>query len=132
VDTLGLILVGVVTAASVQDREGAKQLLAALRHQWSRLRHIWADGAYAGPLVDWVRTLRPRRPICLEMTKRSDTLKGFMVIPKRWIVERTFGGYNRYRRLRKDSELLPATSAAMIQVTMIHLMIRRLARTAPY
>jgi transposase len=92
VDTLGLILVGVVTAASVQDREGAKQLLATLRHQWSRLRHIWADGAYAGPLVDWVRTLRPRRPIRLEMTKRSDTLRGFMVIPKRWIVERTFGG----------------------------------------
>jgi putative transposase len=132
VDTLGLILAVVVTAASVQDRDGAKQVLGILRHKFSRLRHIWADGAYAGPLVDWVRTLRPRRSICLEMTKRSDTLKGFVVIPKRWIVERTFGWLNRYRRLSKDYELLPATSAAMIQVTMIHLMIRRLARIAPY
>jgi putative transposase len=132
VDTLGLILAVVVTAASVQDRDGAKQILDILRHKFSRLQHIWADGAYAGPLTDWVRTLRPRRPIHLEITKRSDTLKGFVVIPKRWIVERTFGWLNRYRRLSKDYELLPVTSAAMIQVTMIHLMIRRLARIAPY
>jgi putative transposase len=127
-----LILAVVVTAASVQDREGAKPLLDILRHKFARLRHIWADGAYAGPLVDWVRALRPRRPMCLEMTKRSDTLKGFVVIPKRGMVERTFGWLNRSRRLSKDDELLPATSAAMIQATMIHLMIRRLARIAPY
>jgi putative transposase len=127
-----LILAVVVTAANVQDREGAKQLLAILQHQYSRWRRIWADGAYAGPLVDWVRTLRPRRPICLEVTKRSDSIKGFVAIPKRWIVERTFGWFNRYRRLSKDYELLPATSEAIIQVTMIHLMIRRLARIAPY
>jgi putative transposase len=132
VDTLGLILAVVVTAAQVQDRDGARQILDILRHKFARLPHIWADGAYAGPLADWVRTLRPQRPIRLESTKRSDTLKGFVVIPKRWIVERTFGWLNRYRRLSKDYELLPATSAAMIQVTMIHLMIRRLARIAPY
>jgi putative transposase len=96
------------------------------------LRHIWADGAYAGPLVDWVKALRPQRPIRLEMTKRADAIKGFVVIPKRWIVERTFGGLNRYRRLSKDDALLPETSEAVIQVAMIHLMIRRLARTAPY
>ena len=76
--------------------------------------------------------MRPQRPIRLEMTKRSDAVKGFVVMPKRWIVERTFGWFNRYRRLSKDYELLPATSEAMIQATMIHLMIRRLARTAPY
>jgi putative transposase len=121
----------VVTAASVQDRDGAKQLLAILRHKYSRLRRIWADGAYAGPLVDWVKVLRPPRPIRLEITKRSDAIKGFVVIPKRWIVERTFGWFNRYRRLSKDYELLPETSEALIQVTMIHLMIRRLARLAP-
>ena len=92
----------VVTAASVQDRDGAKPILAVLRHQFSRLRHIWADGAYAGPLVDWVRALRRHRPIRLEITKRSDTIKGFVVIPKRWVVERTFGWRNRYRRLSKD------------------------------
>ena len=76
-----------VTAASVQDRDGAKQLLTLLRHRYWRLRHIWADGAYAGPLVDWVQALRPPRPIRLEIAKRCDIIKGFVVIPKRWIVE---------------------------------------------
>jgi putative transposase len=127
-----LILALVVTAASVQDRDGAKQLLEILRHKFSRLRHIWADGAYAGPLVDWVRALRPQRPIRLEITKRSDRAKGFVVIPKRWIVERTLGWFNRYRRLSKDYEYLSQTSETVIRVAMIHLMIRRLARIAPY
>jgi putative transposase len=122
----------VVTPASVQDRDGAKQLLDILCHKYWRLRHIWGDGAYAGPLVDWVRTLRPPRPIRLEIAKRCDSVKGFVVIPKRWIVERTFGWFNRYRRLSKDYELLPETSEAMIQVTMIHLMVRRLARITSY
>ena len=126
------MLAVVVTAASVQDRDGAKQLLGILRHQFSRLRPLWADGAYAGPLVNWVRALRPQRPIRLEITQCSDQAKGFVVIPKRWIVERTFGGFNRYRRLSKDYELLPATSEALIQVTMSHRMIRHLARIAPY
>jgi len=96
------------------------------------LQHLWADGAYAGPLVNWVRALRPQRPIRLEITTRSDKAKGFIVIPKRWIVECTFGWFNRYRRLSKDDELLPETSEAVIRVTMIHLMIRRLAKIAPY
>jgi putative transposase len=122
----------VVTGAHVQDRDGAKSLLAVLRHQCSRLRHIWADGAYAGVLVDWVRALRPKRPIRLEITKRSDRLKGFVVIPKRWIVERTLGWLNRYRRLSKDYEYHTETSEAMIRVAMIHVMIRRLARIVPY
>jgi putative transposase len=87
-----LILAVVVTAASVQDREGAKQVLEVLRHKFSRLRLIWADGAYAGALVEWVWALRSRRKVRLEITKRSDTAKGFEVIPKRWIVERTLGG----------------------------------------
>jgi putative transposase len=126
------MLAVVVTAAHVQDRDGAKQLLQGIRHKFSRLRHIWADGAYAGPLVDGVKALRPQRPIRLEMTKRADAIKGLVVIPTRWIVERTFGWLNRYRRLSNDDALLPATSEAVIQVAMIHLMIRRLARTAPY
>jgi putative transposase len=127
-----LILAVVVTAASVQDRDGAKQVLAVLRHKFSRLRHIWADGAYAGALVDWVWSLRPWRKVRLEITKRSDTAQGFEVIPKRWIVERTLGWFNRYRRRSKDYELLPETSAAVIYVVMIHLMIRRLARLSPF
>jgi putative transposase len=122
----------VVTAASVQDRDGAKRLLQVLQHQFSRLRLIWADGAYAGSLIDWVWSLCPWHKVHLEITKRSDTTKGFEMIPKRWIVERTLGWFNRYRRLRKDYELLPETSEAMIHGVMIHLMIRRLARVCSY
>jgi putative transposase len=122
----------VVTAASVQERDGAKPRLDLLRHRYWRLRHIWADGAYTGPLIDWVQALRPPRPIRLEIAKRCDPIKGFVVIPQRWIVERTFGWVNRYRRLSKDDERSPATSEAMIPVTMIHLMVRRLARIASF
>jgi transposase len=132
VDPLGVLLAVAVTAASVHDRDGAKRILAVLRHTFSRWRHSWADGAYTGPLGSGVRALRQYRPIRLEITKRAAAIKGFVVIPKRWIVERTFGWFNRYRRLSKDDERLPDTSTASIQVTMIHGMIRRLARIAPY
>ena len=119
-------------ATSVQDRDGAKRLLEILRHKFSRLRYIWADHAYAVHLVDWVRTLRPQRPIRLAITKRCAAVKGLVVIPKRWSVERTRGWVKRYRRLSKDSEYLPPSREAMIRVTMIHVMVRRLARLAPY
>ncbi len=122
----------VVTAASVQDRDGAKTVLAILRHQFSRLRVIWADQAYAGQLVAWVKALRLYRPVRLDIVKRAANAEGFAVSPKRWIVERTLGWLNRYRRLSKDYELLPQTSEAVIQVVMIHLMIRRLARMVAY
>jgi putative transposase len=127
-----LILAVAVTAASVQDRDGAKTVLAVLQHRFSRLRVIWADQAYAGRLIAWVRALRVSRPVRLDIVKRAAVAQGFVVSPKRWIVERTLGWLNRYRRLSKDYELLPASSEVMIQVTMIHLMIRRLARTASY
>ena len=121
-----------VTAASVQDRDGAKHLLGGLRHQFSRLRRIWADGAYAGDLLAWVWALRPRRKVCLEVVKRPKGVKGFQRLPWRWIVERTFGWLGRYRRLSKDYEYLPQTSEAMIRVAMIHLMIRRLTRLTSF
>jgi putative transposase len=127
-----LIRAVVVTAARVQDRDGAKTVLARLRHQFSRLRVIWADQAYAGQLVAWVRALRGHHPIRLEVVKRTTGADGFTVSPKRWIVERTLGWLNRYRRLSKDDEYLPRTSETMIRIVMIHLMIRRLARIAPY
>jgi putative transposase len=127
-----LILAVVVTAASVQDRDGAKQLLAILRHQFSRLQLIWADQAYAGALVTWVWALRPWRKVRLEIVKRPAEAQGFQLLPKRWIVERTLGWFGRYRRLSKDYEYLPKTSEAMIHVAMIHLMVRRLARIASY
>jgi putative transposase len=121
----------VVTAASVQDRDGAMVLLDVLRHQFSRIRLIWADRAYAGDLVAWLWGLRPWRKVRLEIVKRPDGATGFLLLPKRWIVERTFGWLNRYRRLSKDDEFLPQTSEAMIHVVMIHFMIRRLARARP-
>jgi putative transposase len=132
VDTLGLLLTVVVTAASVQDRDGAKLLLEVLRHQFSRLRRIWADGAYGGELLAWVWALRPWRKVRLEIVKRPKGVKGFQLLPWRWIVERTFGWLGRYRRLSKDDEYLTQTSEAMIRVAMIHLMVRRLARLTSF
>ena len=121
-----------VTAASVHDRDGAKCLLGILRGKFSRLRLIWADQAYAGRLVAWVQALRVHRRVRLEIVKRPTCPKGFQVSPKGWIVERTLGWFNRYRRLSKDYELLPQTSEAMRRIATIPLMIRRLARTMPY
>jgi putative transposase len=118
----------VVTAASVQDRDGAMSLLDVLRHRLSRLRVIWADQAYAGELIAWVWGLRPWRNVRLEMVKRPEGIKGFLLLPKRWIVERTFAWLGRYRRLSKDYEYVTQTSETMIRVAMIHLMVRRLAR----
>jgi putative transposase len=131
VDTLGLILAVVVTAAGVQDRDGAMSLLVSLRHRFSRLRLIWADQAYAGDLIGWVWELRPWRKVRLEIVKRPEGAKGFLLLPKRWIVERTFAWLGRYRRLSKDYEYLPRTSETMMRVAMIHLMVRRLARMGP-
>lgn len=128
VDTLGLILAVVVTAASVQDRDGARNVLEVCRHQFTRVRLIWADGAYAGDLAAWLWALRPWRKVRLEIVKRPKGVKGFRLLPWRWIVERTFGWLGRYRRLSKDYEYLTRTSEAMIRVAMIHLMVRRLAR----
>lgn len=92
---------------------------------FSRLELIWADGGYSGQLVDWVKRM------CgwtLEIVKRSDERGGFEVLPRRWVVERTFGWLNRWRRLSKDYEQLPQTSEAMIYATMSFVMTRRLAR----
>jgi putative transposase len=132
VDTLGLLIAVVVTAASVQDRDGAKRLLGVLRHWFTRLRLIWADGAYAGGLETWVALLRRYRKVRLEIVKRSDTAKGFIVLPKRWKVERTFGWFGKYRRLSKDYEYRTDTSEAMIHVVMIHIMVRRIALKTPF
>jgi putative transposase len=118
----------VVTAARVQDRAGALPLLAILRHQGSRVRLIWADQASVGDLVAWVWALRPRRKVLLEIVKRPEGTKGVLLLPKRWIVERTFAWLGRYRRVSKDDAYLTQTSEAMIRVAMIHLMARRLAR----
>jgi len=125
VDTMGLLLMVYVHIASIQDRDGATELLQRAKQKFSRLRLIWADGGYAGKLVTWVKNA------CdwvLEIVKRSDDVKGFQVLPRRWVVERTFGWLGRYRRMSKDYEGLSTTSEAIIYATMIHIMVRRLAR----
>lgn len=125
VDTLGLLLIVVVHSASTQDRDGAKLVLARVPGYLNRLARIWADGAYAGQLIQWVKTTCR---CVLEIVKRSDKLPGFQVLPRRWVIERTFGWLNRYRRLAKDYERSPESSEAMIQIAMIRLMLARLAR----
>lgn len=125
VDTLGLLLVVVVLAAQVQDREGAKAVFLQAKRRFPRLRLIWADGGYQGRLVRWTRAT------CgwaLQIVKRCDDQRGFVVLPKRWIVERTLGWLNKWRRLSKDYEVLPQTSEALMQVAMINMMVARLAR----
>ena len=127
VDTLGLLLIVVVSAASVQDRDGAKLICQAVRGLLPRLRLIWADAAYQGPLVDWVKQATGW---ILQIIKRSDDQKGFVVLAKRWIVERTFGWFGRYRRLSKDYEEQPQSSEAMVYITMIQVMLKRLEPAA--
>jgi transposase len=89
VDTLGLLLGVVVTAASVQDADGAMSLLEGLRHHFSRLRLLWANQAYRGDLSAWLWGLRPWRNVRLEIVKRPEGTTGFLLLPKRWIVERS-------------------------------------------
>ena len=120
-------MIVLVHAANIQDRDGAKLLLAKARQCFSRLRLIWADAAYSGKLISWVLT---NCGWVLEIVKRSDDAKGFVVLPRRWVVERTFAWFGRYRRLSKDYETLQETSEAMIYAAMSRLMVRRLARQA--
>lgn len=123
---MGLVLLAVVHPADLQDRDGAKLVLSQLRHRFSQLRLIWADGAYAGRLVSWVRQLRIQRRLRLDIIKRNDDVKGFEVLPRRWVVERTFGWICRNRRMSKDYEYLTRTGVSFIHITMISLMLRRL------
>src|SRR3990172_10099049 len=123
VDTLGMVLAVVVHAANIQDRDGAKLVLAKLLGLFPRMKLIWADGGYAGKLIDWTRKLGHW---VLQIVKRSDKVTGFVVLPKRWIVERTFAWLGRYRRLSKDYETLTESSESVIYLAMTHLMLRRL------
>ena len=126
VDTIGLILRVLVLPASIQDRDAAKQLLSAYFGQTPRRRvkHIWADGGYAGALVDWAR-----RACCctIQIVKRSEQ-HAFKVLPRRWVVERTFGWLGRYRRLNRDYERQAETGESMVQLAMIRLMLARLGK----
>lgn len=129
VDTLGLVLAVVVTAAHIQDRDGAHRLLAALRARFSTVSHIWADGGYAGRLLPWAKRVLS---FTVEVVKRTDKIAGFLVLPRRWVVERTFGWINKHRRCVRDYETLPEHHEAMIHIAMIMVMSRRLARTGDW
>lgn len=125
VDTVGLLLCVVVHAADIQDRDGAKLVLSKAHGLFPGLRLIWADGGYAGKLVAWAGQM------ChwvLEIVRRSESAKGWVLLPRRWVVERTFGWLSQCRALARDYEYHAETSEALIQVAMIHLMLRRLAR----
>ncbi len=127
VDTLGMILGVRVTAAAVQDRDGAVTLLASLCLLFGRLQIIWADAGYAGVLVAWVKGLRPFGKLHLDIVRRSDDAKGFQLVGKRWIVERTFSWLYKSRRLSRDYEQRPDHSESHIYVCMCRLMLKRLA-----
>ena len=126
VDTLGLMVGIVVHGADVQDRDGAPLALAAIRHRWPWLRHVFADGGYSGPKLR--KALKGRGGWTIEIVKRSDAAKGFEVLPRRWVVERTFAWLGRCRRLAKDWEASIASSEAWANIASIRLMTRRLAR----
>jgi len=125
VDSLGLLISVVVLAANIQDRDAAKIVCLRSKRRLPRLRLLWADGSYAGKLVEW---LYERYHWLLTIIKRTDGKKGFRLLPRRWVVERTFAWLGNYRRLSKDYEYLPASSEALIYFAMAHLMLRRLAR----
>ena len=127
VDTMGLLLMVFVHAADIQDRDGAKLLLNRVKQCFTRLRLIWADGNYRGKLIDWVLETHGW---VLEIVNRDKDVKGFQVLPRRWVVERSFAWLCRYRRLTKNYEVLTETSEAMIYAAMVHLMVRRLALPA--
>ena len=125
VDTQGLVLEVVVHKANLQDNVAAPMVFEKAVEKLERLSLIWADGIYTGSLVNWVKQ---RCGWTLEIVKRSKGTKGFQVLPRRWVVERTFAWLGRYRRVSKDYEALPKSSEAVIYACMSHLMIRRLAR----
>jgi putative transposase len=130
VDTLGLLIAVVVTAANVQDYHGAKPALLKAKDRSPGLKVVWVDGIYEKEwLIEWARRECGWE---LQVVKRTDKEKGFKVLPKRWVVERTFGWLGRYRRLSKEYERWPETSEAMIQMAMIHIMVRRLEPTCQY
>lgn len=128
VDTLGLVLRVLVTAANVGEREGGKQVLKRVKKMGqavSRVHTVWVDGGFDGePFMEW------GMDVCrwiVQVVLRPEQTKGFVLLKKRWVVERTFGWLMGSRRLLRDYELLPETSETLIYVAMIRMMVRRLA-----
>ncbi|BDA83369.1 IS5 family transposase (plasmid) [Aureimonas sp. SA4125] len=125
-DTCGFLVMILVHAADIQDRDGAVDVLKAIRRRFPWLRHVFADGGYAGQKLrdaiarhgDWT----------IEIIKRSDVAKGFEILPRRWVVERTFAWLGRCRRLAKDWETSVSSSTAWALIASIRMLTRRTAR----
>ncbi|AJD50295.1 hypothetical protein TH3_00845 [Thalassospira xiamenensis M-5 = DSM 17429] len=124
-DTLGLMVFVLVHGANVQDRDGAPDVFKAVRYRFPWLRHIFADGGYAGEKLR--AALQGKGDWTVEIIKRSDRAKGFEVLPRRWVVERTFAWLNRCRRLAKDWEKSIESATAWINIASIRMMARRIA-----
>ncbi len=137
IDTIGLLLTVTVHPADVQDRDGAKLLLAGLAERFPRVAKVWVDAAYQGPCATWIAdTLgwavevvrKPPKRIRVPADQEPPPIPaGFQVLPRRWVVERTFAWLGRHRRLSKDYEVLPETEEAWIYLAMSRLMTVRLA-----
>jgi putative transposase len=125
VDTGGLVLDVVITAASVQDRQGARPLLWNTHRACRGVRLVWADAGYTGKLATWAAVMK----MTLQIVSKRDP-HAFEVLPRRWVVERTFAWISKHRRTVRDYERLPASHEAMILWAMIALMTRRLAQPA--
>ena len=131
VDTDGLILKVRVHAADIQDRDGATLVLDQLDAPLASLEHIWADGGYGGPkLQGWMQERFGTRPLRIEVVRAHASQQGFAVLPRRWVVERTFGWLHRFRRLSKDYEFRTDSSEAFIFIAAIKLLLARLAKSS--
>ena len=126
VDTLGLPLRVIVHSAAIQDRDGAALVFEKIRQRFNWLELVWADGGYNAHQVDEAAAKVPNFRV--EIVKRSDDMKGFVVLPRRWVVERTFSWFGRNRRLNKDYEILADTLLTFVTLAAIQLGVRRLAR----
>jgi putative transposase len=124
-ETQGLLVGAIVHTADVQDRDGAPDVLASIRHSFPWLRHVFADGGYAGDKLRMALTNIGKWT--LQIIKRSDRAKGFEVLPRRWVVERTFAWLGRNRRLAKDFERTIESATAWLYLASIQLMTRRIA-----
>ncbi len=122
-DTLGLLLTVVVHEASLSDRDGAKRAVASVRAKFKRIKTVFADQGYTGKLIEFVQTTFN---ITLEIVKRTE-VRRFHILPRRWVVERTFGWFGFYRRLAKDYERYPKHSEAFVYIAMSNIMLARLA-----